>query len=475
MTERDAHPSVDGDDVEALVAALLEARAQALAAARDKPVPIWLSVLAPQTAIADGDDGLIVPSRKTEVKNAAGEVRVGWGLEYRPSSRIPGPFWGKLPGLLAQVSEPIERVLAEKYSRLRYPTISSVAVEALPVERTASFYGQALVQDYCGGLESLEHDQPDLARRLATELLEFCAMDTVVVVASVWIARVSLPDGAVTAGDVTVRPLNELELGESHERFQQLFTDGRMRDVETAAVEVRTSCPNEPDSLGYGYGHQKILLALTLLGYEVTGLGVCRVAVEPPAARAEPVGPMRIPVMSPQMRSSGGSKPLREQQLREVVTLARHLNDSIFEEPTSRQDAAIRRFRLAASREDYWDAVVDVATAFEAVLLPGISSELRYRFCLNGAFLLGGTDADERARVFAALEKVYDVRSGTVHGGGARSKKGPDDDDLFFMAHIELWRLRETLVRCLREGWPDSPAMKQQILAGGSDDWPVER
>ena len=63
------------------------------------------------------------------------------------------------------------------------------------------------------------------------------------------------------------------------------------------------------------------------------------------------------------------------------------------------------------------EQLIYLRTAFEALLLAGGSrSELKYRFSLHGAFLMG-TDGADRKKIFDALGKFYDLASAAVHDG----------------------------------------------------------
>lgn len=84
-------------------------------------------------------------------------------------------------------------------------------------------------------------------------------------------------------------------------------------------------------------------------------------------------------------------------------------------------DIALRRFNLAAAEERAEDRLLDLVIALEAILLHGsdkeeLRGEKRFRFSLNGAYLLS-SERQERRRIFKQLREAYDCRSKVVHGG----------------------------------------------------------
>jgi hypothetical protein len=68
------------------------------------------------------------------------------------------------------------------------------------------------------------------------------------------------------------------------------------------------------------------------------------------------------------------------------------------------------------------DTALDLGIASEIILLHGTKgSELRYRFALRGAYLLGKDGAD-RAKKFADFRSLYDARSNAAHTGTLEPK-----------------------------------------------------
>jgi len=61
------------------------------------------------------------------------------------------------------------------------------------------------------------------------------------------------------------------------------------------------------------------------------------------------------------------------------------------------------------------DAILDYAIGLECLLTSGIRDELRYRFALRGATILGWEGGNKQSS-FEKLQRFYDIRSSIVHG-----------------------------------------------------------
>jgi hypothetical protein len=78
-------------------------------------------------------------------------------------------------------------------------------------------------------------------------------------------------------------------------------------------------------------------------------------------------------------------------------------------------DIAIRRFHQSYSRGGGDDQVIDLAIAFEAMVLQGVKEELGYRLAVRAAALL--RDTRDPAETFMLMGQFYRVRSKVVHEG----------------------------------------------------------
>ena len=110
-----------------------------------------------------------------------------------------------------------------------------------------------------------------------------------------------------------------------------------------------------------------------------------------------------------------------------------------------------RRLNSAYERRLAEDALVDLWVAFEALVVPDSTTELRYRASLRIA-RLAGTSFDERQAAFLTARSSYDARSKVVHGS-----TGPPDLD----ALTEKTRL---LARTALNTWLLDPEMSVEAL-----------
>jgi hypothetical protein len=116
-----------------------------------------------------------------------------------------------------------------------------------------------------------------------------------------------------------------------------------------------------------------------------------------------------------------------------------------------RMSLIFRRLNSAYERRLAEDALVDLWVAFEALVVPDSTTELRYRASLRIA-RLAGTSYDERQAAFLTARSSYDARSKVVHGSTAP----PDLDAL-----TEKTRL---LARNALNRWLLDPDMSVEAL-----------
>ena len=107
--------------------------------------------------------------------------------------------------------------------------------------------------------------------------------------------------------------------------------------------------------------------------------------------------------------------------------------------PGSRSFALpLRRLVDALGRARLDDKVVDCSIGLEALLTDAVHDELKYRFALRGAMILGSTGYD-RSKAFSEFKDLYDARSTIVHGGS--------------VAKLNLGVLADNGERLLRTVW----------------------
>ena len=84
---------------------------------------------------------------------------------------------------------------------------------------------------------------------------------------------------------------------------------------------------------------------------------------------------------------------------------------------------AVDRLNFGIGRDRSHDKMIDYVVALEALLLSYLEdfAELRFRFALRGAKLLGKASENKR-KIYSELKKIYDRRSKIVHGSSVDDK-----------------------------------------------------
>lgn len=128
------------------------------------------------------------------------------------------------------------------------------------------------------------------------------------------------------------------------------------------------------------------------------------------------------------------------------------------------QRPEVRWWHKAYQETSTYDWVYHIALAMEQILFraDGDRDNLRYKFSLKGAWLLGN-DFTSRREIFRDLRKIYDLRSLILHG----SKTGPFDRNEFGLLERteEYLRRMMALTFCKLQS-PDHAALDERILAG---------
>lgn len=113
---------------------------------------------------------------------------------------------------------------------------------------------------------------------------------------------------------------------------------------------------------------------------------------------------------------SGAHSPLRFPRQR-LATL-RNLRNGLGLAPPKQILRALDHYRQSVTalwRGDFDSALVAGAISLETLLGNGIRTEISYRLCLRASTLVGY----DGPKVFTTLKRLYDLRSGVVHGGKA--------------------------------------------------------
>lgn len=117
-------------------------------------------------------------------------------------------------------------------------------------------------------------------------------------------------------------------------------------------------------------------------------------------------------------------------------------------------DIATTRLAFAANRTDARDRLIDAVIGLEALLLPGMEAELKFRFSLYFAAL--HADADERRRAYAEMRDLYNLRSKLSHGAPVTGPVlvGSQQMSLSEAADNATEKLRGLCERCLKMATP---------------------
>ncbi len=93
----------------------------------------------------------------------------------------------------------------------------------------------------------------------------------------------------------------------------------------------------------------------------------------------------------------------------------------------------LSRFDKGCLDRDFEDKLIDYVIALESVLIKDAGSDLKLRFSLRGASLLGNSP-DERSELFAILGKAYNARNSLVHGSSKTDLTRVDIKTLSYIA-----------------------------------------
>ena len=199
---------------------------------------------------------------------------------------------------------------------------------------------------------------------------------------------------------------------------------------------------------------QRLVLALLLNQYSV-GIFASS-AYEAPTWAPSQNNPPPLPqadLMNPIDR------PLSSSEFDKVMALAIAIPEFTVQEHT-RVEIILRRSLRGLGATSPEAGFIDLVTALEALLLPGINMEVSYRFRLYGALFL--REERDPQEVFTNLRDIYDVRSKMVHGEPVTSERriraSQYANDL----------ARAMVLRGILHGWPDPKQLDRDALTLGS-------
>lgn len=314
---------------------------------------------------------------------------------------------------------------------------------------------------YLGRLSSLDADDEQLSRMISAELLAYARSAESELTWSVPLFGIAPVGSTASFGDVHLRSLTALEAGRLLETgtldrddptSPQLHSFGFLKERHLLSgmqrYDKRIGTPGD-------YFPHRLLLAAQLHGARVSGSGWMLRLPQPSWLHSWRGG---APISMSARADGSPSLPVTDNDLAQWVAMANGFGDQIFEQPTDAHDVALHRFATAPARDADADALVDYVVALEAVLLPGIREELRFRFQVHGACFLRDDLAGRRA-VQTELRSVYDLRSRLVHGGGA-----PTHTRILEATTSAAELARTALSRTVRDGWPSATDFETLLL-----------
>jgi Apea-like HEPN len=316
---------------------------------------------------------------------------------------------------------------------------------------------------YLTNVQSAATGDPELARKIASEVLEILRTGECLVRQSVPLERLE-PAADLSNGRVRIRVLSPVERGEYVEpslpkrgsRYGHLMTGNRM-SAPTAELEVDTVCK---DTRQFSVlPAPAMLVALQLHQVPLIGPGVVLSRIRP---EWYSVGTSGRPVPMRQAAIEVQPYELNQAQFAAACQTAERLKAYRIDDPQRAAELALRRFNLGCGREDFADALVDFVVALEALLLPyddqTRNTELSYRFRMHGAHFVAGLPA-ERSAIFDQLRHLYGIRSRLVHGGNhpTISEIRSAERDAFSLA-------ARGLLKAVNEGFPDAVHFRRILL-----------
>ena len=120
--------------------------------------------------------------------------------------------------------------------------------------------------------------------------------------------------------------------------------------------------------------------------------------------------------------------------------------------PHKVMELACSRLGLSRLRMRAEDALLDAAIGLEALLLPGVSTELGYRFRLHYALL--GSAPSQRVKRWEKAKVVYEIRSKVAHGAAVGRKELSEAAEFSqAMLHECIEKFEDDMVRplCTRD------------------------
>jgi hypothetical protein len=196
----------------------------------------------------------------------------------------------------------------------------------------------------------------------------------------------------------------------------------------------------------------RVALALFLLGFDFSGLGVL-VGFDLPRWASFGLSYQPFPVTETVPESN---KTISQEEFVDAVNLAHRMPHF---DSTERNGKAIALYRTLRGCGTPESAFLDFAIALDSALLSGIDTELAYRFRLYGALFL--MDQRDPKETFQKLANIYKVRSTLVHGSPVQS----EDRQVAQQDASEL--ARAVVKKAIVRGWPNTRTLDSVALQTG--------
>ncbi len=321
---------------------------------------------------------------------------------------------------------------------------------------------------YLRDLRTLAADDPPARLEAAAGLVAMLDAEELRSVTTIAVGGIDTAGRHLEHSGVSVRELTSIELGLLAEeasrgsvslpamvpiatRLDSIYSEER-HVLRVESAQPKHIQPRPGDRFA------RVLLALQLLGYCPHGSGLTRTWLEPGPDAYASVGRVSL-------RLFGDTMSLGEEDLRRVVALAERISAGSVARPTSRAEVSLHSFSRSANANNDSDSLIHAVIALESLLLFGIRGELKFRFALYGALLLGRGVPSRRA-IHHALGEVYDMRSRVVHGAAR-----PKPVDLQRCAHTARELASRLLVKAVLCGWPE-PSTLERLALGDADAYP---
>jgi hypothetical protein len=367
---------------------------------------------------------------------------------------------GQLFGLREQLAPLAERV--DALSGLGQPRRLGINPAASGPDAVLSRVVVPLAHHYLDSIEDLAEPQSELLDHLIEEMVALVSAEEAVGVTELVLGGIQLEREFGPSRGVTLRPLTGLERGAIHAAANPWLLDFRTPEPgffvprshswfrPTLLLTTETLRPADEPSDESDLA-RRFVLALILLDFDLETSGVL-VKYDWPRWSRSGYHSQPFPLAS---NSPVAPRGVSQDELTNAVEIAHRL-PALADGLPGRESVVLDRILNGASRQP--GAFLDNTIALEASLLPGIKSELRYRFSLYGALFLG--EEHDPEITFAQLKEIYDIRSTIAHGGAERPGKEAQ-------AAANAATLARAVVRkAVLKGWPVPSELDAKALGG---------